>query len=278
MSSKPAVVPVTTGARAPRSREVRMGTLVFGSFPPLLRLPSHVHERACLTVVLGGRFCERFARLEADCDRGTVLAKPGGEGHDDLFSRDGSEQVIFEPFDLRSELMAPCASFFEEIRHARDSAAEHVARRLSIELEQDDDASELAVEGLLLELLATTVRGAERRGGAGAPPRWLRRARELLHDGATERLDAVELAAAVGVHPAYLARMFRMHFGTSVGEYERRLRLERAAGELVRTEDPISAIAVRNGFSDQSHFTRLFKRYAGVTPLQHRQRAVGARD
>jgi len=271
-------VPVTTGTHVVQTRSVRVGRLVFGSFPPLLRLQPHVHERAMVTVVLEGRFCERFRGREYDCRVGTVLAKPGCEDHDDLFSTGGSTQIILEPEDLGSEQMAPCARFFERIQHFDDGAVEAVARRLAQEMGQTDDISDLAVEALVLELLATAVRRAGSRDGSGAPPDWLRRARELLHDRCLDRLDAVEVAREVGVHPAYLARLFRVHFGVSMGSYARRLRLDRAAHELRGTGESISALALRHGFSDQSHFTRHFKRHTGLTPLQYRRSGWGGTE
>lgn len=231
-----------------------------------------------VSVVLEGRFLERFRGVDHDCGRATVLVKPGLEQHDDVFSSDGSRQLILEPDHLDSYAMEPCAPLFERIRCFRDAAVEGVARRLVWELEHRDEASELAVEALVLDLLATAVR---RRAGRdverGPPPAWLVRARELLHDRWDDRMDLREIADEVGVHPAYLARLFRRWFGVSIGTYARRMRLDRAAIELARTRTPISAIALRHGFSDQSHFTRLFKRHTGLTPLQHRRASAPRR-
>jgi AraC family transcriptional regulator len=78
------------------------------------------------------------------------------------------------------------------------------------------------------------------------------------------------LASAVGVHPVHLARSFREAHGASVGEYLRRLRVEFAQREVLRTDAPLSEIALSAGFCDQSHFGRTFKRHTGVTPAQAR--------
>jgi AraC family transcriptional regulator len=80
-----------------------------------------------------------------------------------------------------------------------------------------------------------------------------------------------ELAREVSVHPAHLARAFRQQFGTSVGGYVRRLRLDWAAAELERSETALAAIALAAGFADQSHFTRSFRRYTGFTPGAYRR-------
>src|SRR5256885_155059 len=76
-----------------------------------------------------------------------------------------------------------------------------------------------------------------------------------------------------GAHPASLARAFRAHYGLSVGEYGRRLRLAGAAAELAGSETPLAEIAANAGFADQSHFTRVFRRHVGTTPARYRAQA-----
>jgi AraC family transcriptional regulator len=101
-------------------------------------------------------------------------------------------------------------------------------------------------------------------------PVWLRDAEELLRAQGSECVRLGELAKAVGVHPARLARAFRDRNGISVGESGRRLRIESAAAAVGGTDSPLATIAAEAGFADQSHFTRLFKRYVGTTPARYR--------
>jgi AraC family transcriptional regulator len=57
----------------------------------------------------------------------------------------------------------------------------------------------------------------------------------------------------------------------SPGEYVRRLRVERARADLEKSRDSLSAIALRHGYADQSHFTREFRRATGLTPAAYRR-------
>jgi AraC family transcriptional regulator len=77
------------------------------------------------------------------------------------------------------------------------------------------------------------------------------------------------LADDIGVHPVHLARVFRAHYGMSIGTYLRGLRLDWAACQLP-TNTPLSEIAAGAGFVDQSHFTRAFRIHTGLTPGQYR--------
>jgi AraC family transcriptional regulator len=92
----------------------------------------------------------------------------------------------------------------------------------------------------------------------------------LLSTRTGECVRLSELAEAVGVHPIHLARTFRARHGVSVGEYGRRVRIEWAAAEIARGQTSLAAVATEAGFADQSHFTRLFKRYVGTTPARFR--------
>lgn len=107
------------------------------------------------------------------------------------------------------------------------------------------------------------------------PPSWLTQARELLHGRFNDSLNLVEIANTVGVHPTHLARTFKKHYRTTVGEYVRRLRLDWATRQLSETEDPIAEIALAAGFYDQSHFSHLFKLHTGFTPAEFRAYSSG---
>ena len=145
--------------------------------------------------------------------------------------------------------------------------------RLAAELEREfqatDDASQMAVEGLTLELLTAMLR-ASRQQPRSRPPSWLARVIDLLHASHWQRLGLRDVASEVDVHPTHLARIFRRHLGCSLGEYTRRLRVDLAARELRDTDRSLAVIAARAGFHDQSHFSRCFKRQTGRTPSEYR--------
>jgi AraC family transcriptional regulator len=82
-----------------------------------------------------------------------------------------------------------------------------------------------------------------------------------------------DLAAEAGVHPVYLARVFRRHHRCTIAQYVRRRRLERALHELSTSRRSLAEIAIDTGFADQAHFSRAFKAHAGLTPGQFRKLA-----
>lgn len=102
------------------------------------------------------------------------------------------------------------------------------------------------------------------------PPKWLREIRDRLDQAFDSPPTVGELAAAAHVHPDYLSRSFRRHFGIRIRSYVNQRRLEWARQQLESTRDSIADIGLAAGFSDQSHFSRAFKRHYRVTPTQYR--------
>jgi AraC family transcriptional regulator len=83
-------------------------------------------------------------------------------------------------------------------------------------------------------------------------------------------MELNHLAQTVGIHPVHLAREFRRFFQCTMGEYVRRLRVESACQEIIKAELPLSEIALKYGFYDQSHFTNIFKQLTGMTPAHYK--------
>ena len=256
-------MPIAVSAGSERVSRVELEGLRVSdlSFPASLRLGPHVHERPCVAVVVAGRVDKVFAARALPSAIATVLTMPGAERHADEFSRQGARIVVVEP-DRELPGLDCIGSF---------AAAEGIAiaERIGRELAAPDAFSPLALEGLALELLALAGRLPAVRPRRPAPP-WLNQVRKLVHASFRERPATGALAAAVGVHPTNLARVFRAYHGVTLGEYARRIRIEWAAHELARGDRPIAEIAAAGGFADQSHFTRAFKRETGLTPAQFR--------
>jgi AraC family transcriptional regulator len=94
----------------------------------------------------------------------------------------------------------------------------------------------------------------------------LRRVRVYIDDHIGERISLSELARQAGVSRFHFARQFRLSTGESPMEYLRRVRIERSKSILQTRVTTIAEVAAGLGFSDQSHFTRIFGRLVGVSP------------
>jgi AraC family transcriptional regulator len=243
-----------------------------------LRIPSHYHAAGMLSVVLAGRFLQRFPSRECDCREGGVIVKPPEERHEDEWLAARSRHVIVELDTVGIRGLGPVRRLFDEVFHRRDAGALGVARRIDRELRDPDDLTPLAVHGLVLEMVAGLARLEGDAGRGGVTPAWLTRVRDLLHARYADPPSLDEVASEVGVHPGHLSRSFSRFYGASPTAYLRTVRLEAARRELTTTDRPIAEIAHTTGFSDQSHLTRQLKRATGFTPRALRRAEKSGRD
>lgn len=243
-------------------------------FPPGEILPPHTHEWTVFAVMLQGSFLDVFRGRTLECPPATIFTEPAGERHANRIERAGARVLIVQPDHENEELLYPCRPLFDRINNFRSGKIATLASRLAREIRAPDEAAPLAAEALVLEMLAKAAR-LDERDGTSDPPEWLERARELIHARFRDGVTIGELAEEVEVHPVHLSRVFRTHFHQPIGEYIRHLRLEWAAAELAENESSLSAVALRAGFADQSHFTRAFKKYSGFTPGHYRALRTG---
>lgn len=104
--------------------------------------------------------------------------------------------------------------------------------------------------------------------GHSAP---LRKAISTIRAHATDGISLEQAARAAGLSRSYFSRIFSKEVGMSFSEFHARVRVETAARLLVSSELPLAQIAERVGFTDQSYFTRVFKRVTGTTPGDYRR-------
>ena len=88
-------------------------------------------------------------------------------------------------------------------------------------------------------------------------------------------LDLAELARAAKLSPFHFHRIFRGMVGETPLEMHRRLRLERAASQLLCGTSPVTAIAFDAGYETHEAFTRAFRDAYGTSPSAFRQSAAG---
>jgi AraC family transcriptional regulator len=155
----------------------------------------------------------------------------------------------------------------------------HVAMSLLHELNEANVVGRLYADSLAPGLAIQLVRrySALRDvhvGHGGMAPHKLRKAIELidhhLSDEEEGRVALRAVARAVRMSYFHFSRAFKQSMGMTATSYIAERRIERAKKMLEETELPISEIALRSGFSSQSHFTTAFRRLAGATPKAFR--------
>ena len=124
-------------------------------------------------------------------------------------------------------------------------------------------------ENLLIEVFEKYLK--QKR--SGKIPAWANELKEILQDQVDTNITLKQLSKELDINPAYLSREFSKYFNDlSFGDYIRKLRIEKAIEYLNVSNYSLTKIAYLTGFSDQSHFTRIFKKHTGENPSAYRKR------
>ena len=239
---------------------------------PYSTLPAHAHDAASICLTLTGQGFEVINGERVAAEAGCVITRARKLRHSNQYGAVPHRGLMIELEDKWLNTCRHFLSVFEGHRYFAGGPVPALALRIYRESRVKDTIAPIIVEGLMLELLGHASRSLSK-----SPirlPGWLIQARDLLHGRFNDSLSLMEIAAIVGVHPTHLARTFRKHYRTTVGEYVRRLRLDWATRQLSETEDSIADIAAAAGFYDQSHFSHLFKQHTGYTPAEFRAAAL----
>lgn len=254
-----------------RDHGLRLST---ARYPADAIIPAHEHDNAYVCVNTAGGFRERSDRTEREVRVHDLVYHPAGHRHADRFLQSGGRCLNFEiaPEWLAglSGIRVPSAPVY-----GNGPALRRIGRALIRETLQPDGPLPLALDDLLLELLAQFRGPASRRNGR--PPRWLLAVRDRLRETCGQQHRLADLAAGAGVHPVHLAREFHRQFGCTVHAWLRRCRVETAVALLADADRSLVDIALELGFNNQSHFTRIFTSHTGVTPGTYRRQVRGQR-
>ena len=98
----------------------------------------------------------------------------------------------------------------------------------------------------------------------------LERVFRWLADHLDDTLDLARLAEVAAMSPYHFHRTYHAMQGETAAETVRRLRLHRAAVELITGELPVPRVARRAGYGSQEAFTRAFRAAYGVPPARYR--------
>jgi len=266
--------------------------------------PWHLHDFYELALVECGTAYHVSDRRIDPVGAGTVLFLPPGVGHEYrlcsgvrvyncLFRAELAEAELMWAF--RDEHLGP---LFDPVHRSRRQPADRIvqvqldpaAMATMIETlepirlgapEARSRAGQLGHLMLALDVVATGLRlDVRQTDAAPAMPASVASALGLLERDIAHPWTLTELSRETFVGPTHLARTFARHLGVPPIHYLSRLRAERAAVMLARTEDSVASVGAAVGWPDPAYFSRRFRAEFGVSPREyrHRHQRMGATE
>ena len=229
----------------------------------------HYHENAYFTFILQGNVIEGNKKEIYNCSAGSLLFHNWQEAHYNIkpegFTRGFHielENTWFKDFSFD-------ISALEGSINISNPDTKFLFYKILKETKAGDDVTNLSVQSLLLQVLSLLFRNYEIKNDKY--PLWTGKVREILHDEFCKSHTLDDLVKSLGIHPVHLSRYFPKYFHCTLGEYVRKLRVERSLALLSNKHLPLTEIAFECGFADQRHFNRCFKKTMGVTPLTYKK-------
>lgn len=127
-------------------------------------------------------------------------------------------------------------------------------------------------ENLLHEVY---IRFLNEKKSSNKTPSWVKDLKEIIQDQIDTQFafDLKKISSELDLNPSYLSREFSKYFeDLNFGDYVRKLRIEKAINLISNSSYSLTEIAYMTGFSDQSHFTRIFKLHTGKNPSSYRRK------
>ena len=136
---------------------------------------------------------------------------------------------------------------------------------------QKEKHTQQPFESLLLNVFNKYLKHTP--GSKRKTPAWAQELKEIIQDHIDTNLSLKEISKGLEINPSYLSREFSKYFeDLSFGEYIRKQRIEKAVELMKASSYSLTEIAYLTGFSDQSHFTRIFKKHTGQNPSIYRKK------
>ena len=135
---------------------------------------------------------------------------------------------------------------------------------------QNEKHTQNPVDHLFIDVFNKFIK---QKAAKNKTPNWVKELKEIIQDQIDTNLSLTNISKSLDINPSYLSREFSKHFNNlSFGEYIRNLRIEKAIELMKTSRYSLTEIAYLTGFSDQSHFTRIFKKHTSQNPFAYRKK------
>ena len=238
--------------------------------------PNHFHEHYVIGFVEDGTRRLSCRNREYSIEKGSIVLFNPGDNHACVQSDDGT--FDYRGFNIAKEVMLDLAEEFSGKRQLPgfseniiydDEAAFYLRRLHEMVMKGNDDFGKEEILLLLISLLIQNY-GQPFENCIPECSREIEKACEYMEQHFTERIYLDQICRYAGLSKSTLLRAFTKSKGVTPYRYLATIRINEAK-KLLAEEVPPVEVAIRTGFSDQSHFTNYFNQFIGLAPSVYRE-------
>lgn len=222
----------------------------------------HYHSNPHLSFILQGGNIETRKQVTTERKVGDIMFFHSGELHRTLPANSLSKNMNLE---LESNFLKQ--NNISEISIAslivKNPNSKFLILKMYKELLEKDIYSNTSIQMLLLDTITKPI-----NSNSNKRPQWLIELLEILNDEWSKFHNLTDLSLAINVHPTTISKYFTRYCGCTLGEYMRKLKIDKSLTLIKNESLSLTEIAVECGFSDQSHFIRNFKKYTHHLPKE----------
>lgn len=229
----------------------------------------HYHENPYFMYVLQGDVMDLNKNQKRNCPSGTLIFHNWQEPH--CNTKESKTARGFH-IELDRKWFAERKidlDLWEGTQIIENPRIHHLMAKLYAEFRFQDHLSEVSIEMLLFQVCENIEFSQICKNQK--TPLWIDSLKEILHQE-NDDLSLKYLSNELGVHPGHISRAIPKYFSSTLGGYIRQQKIRKAINLMHNFSHSLQDITYKCGFADQSHFTRTFKSYLGMTPKAYRNK------
>lgn len=230
----------------------------------------HYHENPYFTYLIQGKLFEANKKESYYLKPGSLLFHNWQDAHynikPDEYTRGFHielQEDWFTKYDIKS-----CKT--EGSNHLENPIVKSLVNKIFLESKTNDTFTKTSIDSLLISIFETINTSSK---PTNKKPKWLAKLNEILVENTTN-LSLTALSSHLQIHPVHLSREFSKHYNTTLGQYIRHVKLNKALLLIATNKLSLTEICYECNFYDQSHFIKTFKNHYGFTPLKALKKIV----
>jgi AraC-like DNA-binding protein len=226
----------------------------------------HSHENPYFTYLLQGKLLEANKKETYYLSPGSLLFHNWQDEHYNIKPPDFTrgfhielDSKWFQKYDFK-------AFNFQGSIHLENPLVKEIMNKVFLESKDVNNMSQITINSLLVNLFSTLKNDSIK--SSLIIPKWVHELTEILHYQSETCTSLSHLSDLLNIHPVHLSRQFPKYFKTTIGNYIRKQKINKAITLILSKKHSMTEVCYECGFYDQSHFITHFKKIYGNTPLQ----------